>query len=402
MTTHREWLQTDHPLTILFFPYLCHGPVNQCIGMGDVLRRRGHRVIIVVNAGWKGKLTALGLEEYLIHSTKSQDFWADYVRDAMPKFRQSTFAQIESYMKPSWQAFVDEAKSYELCIDRILNDVQPDVVVQDHNMCFPTLLIRAVPLVRIVSCNPLEMPGTEVPPTYSGLSQYDRSEWDAFRTEYNRVHRSVWEEFNTWVQQRGAPPLPDLQFIHESSYANIYIYPEEADYTASRPLGDKWYRMDSSVRQTDLDYELPAAAQRRPAGSSLIYLSLGTLGCADTVLMQRLLDALSRTRHYYIVSTGSSGEQLKLSESMIGQPSLPQTKVIPLVDLVITHGGNNTVTDSLHFGKPMLLFPILWDQHDNAQRMQDMGFGVRINTYRFTDEELLTALEADTQRHCSA
>jgi UDP:flavonoid glycosyltransferase YjiC (YdhE family) len=236
----------------------------------------------------------------------------------MPKFRQSTFVQLESYMKPSWEAFLDDAKSYELCLDRILDDVRPDVVVQDHNMCFPTLLTRSVPFVRIVSCNPLEMPGRDVPPTYSGLSQYDRSELDAFRIEYNRVHRSMWAEFNTWVQQRGAPPLPDLQFIHESNYAKIYIYPEEADYVASRPLGDKWYRMDSSVRQTDLDYELPAAARSRPPGSSLIYLSLGTLGCADIVLMQRLIDVLSRTRHYYIVSTGSSGEQLQLSESMTG------------------------------------------------------------------------------------
>jgi hypothetical protein len=74
MTIDREWLLMDHPLTILFFPYLCHGPVNQCIGMGDVLRRRGHRVIMVVNDAWEGKLTALGLEEYLIDLTKSPDF----------------------------------------------------------------------------------------------------------------------------------------------------------------------------------------------------------------------------------------------------------------------------------------------------------------------------------------
>ena len=56
----------SRPLTILFMPESAYGPTNNCIGIGDVLRRRGHRVVFAAEASWKGKLEPLGFEEDLV------------------------------------------------------------------------------------------------------------------------------------------------------------------------------------------------------------------------------------------------------------------------------------------------------------------------------------------------
>ena len=41
----------------------------------------------------------------------------------------------------------------------------------------------------------------------------------------------------------------------------------------------------------------------------------------------------------------------------------------------------------------MILLPLFWDQYDNAQRMDELGFGVRLSTYAFTDQEMFDALD---------
>jgi len=110
--------------------------------------------------------------------------------------------------------------------------------------------------------------------------------------------------------------------------------------------------------------------------------------------MRRLVDVLSRTPHRYVVSKGPRADEFGLPGNMWGEARVPQTSIIPEVDLVITHGGNNTVTESLHFGKPMIVLPLFWDQYDNAQRIDELGFGVRLPTYDFVDEDLTDAIDA--------
>jgi MGT family glycosyltransferase len=179
--------------------------------------------------------------------------------------------------------------------------------------------------------------------------------------------------------------------IHTSDWLNLYLYPSEVDYPRSVPLGPTWSNLESSVRTTDAEWNLPPELADREG--ALIYVSLGSLGSGDVPLMKSLVEALAETPHRYVVSKGPQHSEYELADNMVGEEFLPQVSVLPQVDLVITHGGNNTTTECLHFGKPMAVLPIFWDQHDNAQRIDETGFGVRLPTYSFEKGDLSAAID---------
>ncbi len=141
--------------------------------------------------------------------------------------------------------------------------------------------------------------------------------------------------------------------------------------------------------RTDAPFDVNEAL---PGDAPLVYLSLGSLGSADVELMQRLIDVLGKTDYRVIVSKGPQHELLTLADNMFGEEFLPQPSILPQVDVVITHGGNNTVTECFHFGKPMVVLPLFWDQYDNAQRVDELRYGIRLDTYRFEDEQLTDAI----------
>ncbi len=386
--------------TFLFMPESAYGPTNNCIGIADVLRKRGHRVVFAAEASWAGKLGPLGFDEDLVdlapppEGDDDQDagqFWTDYITATAPEFRKPTIEQLATFVQPTWQALIDGARYCEPQLRDIVDRQRPDVVIEDNVNCFPALMTAGVPFVRIMSCNPLEVRGPDIPPVFSGYASDDRTGWDEFRAEYDRTHRPMWAEYDEWIRSCGAPGLADLDFIHTSEHLNLSLYPEVADYTDRRPLGDTWHRLDSSVRATDEPFEMPESL--RDGDGSLIYLSLGSLGSADVDLMRRLVDVLSRTPHRYIVSMGPQHDRYELADNMWGAQQVPQINVVPLCDLVITHGGNNTTTESFHFGKPMIVLPLFWDQYDNAQRVDETGFGIRLPTYSFDDDQMHGAIQ---------
>jgi len=384
--------------TVVFFPEGAYGPTNNCVGIGQVLVERGHRVVFVVEESFAGSLEAQGFEERLMRlgsppevEEEPGQFWKDFIRDTAPVFRKPTIEQLSEFIEPTWRALCDGARYVDDRLREIFDEVQPDVIVEDNVLCFPAIHHSGRPWVRIVSCNPLEVKDDQIPPVFSGYPAGDRTGWEEFRAEYTRTTAELHAEFSAFCEERGAPLLHDDEFVHESEWLNLYVYPAEVDYERDTQLASTWHRLDTCVRRQQT--VLGAPVEILEGDGALVYLSLGSLGSADVELMQRLVDVLSRAPHRFVVSKGPQASEFELADNMWGDEFLPQPALLPLADVVITHGGNNTTTECFHFGKPMIALPLFWDQYDNAQRLAETGFGIRLQTYEFEDGELLGAID---------
>src|SRR5262249_44958949 len=180
--------------TVVFFPEGAFGPTNNCVGIGEVLRRQGHRVIFVIEESFAGTLEEKGFEERLMRLAPAPEveeepgqFWKDFIRETAPVFRKSTFDQLSEFMAPTWEALIDGARSGAARAVESSAQLQRARMVEGNVCAFPATPASGRPWVRTAPCNPLERKSPEPPPPYTGLPMDDRSEWDSYREEYRRA-----------------------------------------------------------------------------------------------------------------------------------------------------------------------------------------------------------------------
>ncbi|MEU8638727.1 nucleotide disphospho-sugar-binding domain-containing protein [Amycolatopsis sp. NPDC048633] len=124
--------------------------------------------------------------------------------------------------------------------------------------------------------------------------------------------------------------------------------------------------------------ELPAGVldKRRP----LVYLTLGTaMGHAG--VLGAAIAGLSGLDVDVLVATGPTVDPAALGEVPANvrlETWVPQSELLPHVDLVVHHGGSGTTLGAFGAGLPQLLLPQGADQFSNADAVVAAGVGSRL------------------------
>jgi len=110
-------------------------------------------------------------------------------------------------------------------------------------------------------------------------------------------------------------------------------------------------------------------------GRPLVYSSLGTLQNSKTTLFQCFVEAC-KGLDVQLVIAGRRPESLgPLPENVLAVPYAPQLELLEQASLTVTHGGLNTVLDSLSCGVPLIVVPLTYEQPAIAARVWWSGAG---------------------------
>jgi MGT family glycosyltransferase len=102
------------------------------------------------------------------------------------------------------------------------------------------------------------------------------------------------------------------------------------------------------------------------------------------------------------------------AENVLVLPRVPQLALVPHLDAVVSHGGHNTVCETLAHGLPLVLAPIRDDQPVIADQVVRAGAGIRVRfgrvgpvelrlaVWRMLDEPLFRASAGDIRRSFEA
>jgi UDP:flavonoid glycosyltransferase YjiC (YdhE family) len=71
---------------------------------------------------------------------------------------------------------------------------------------------------------------------------------------------------------------------------------------------------------------------------------------------------------------------------------IPPSLLLPHCDLVVTHGGHNTVLAAIDAGLPLVVIPFVGDQPDNARRCAALGLGQTVGPAALTPEAVRDAV----------
>jgi hypothetical protein len=134
------------------------------------------------------------------------------------------------------------------------------------------------------------------------------------------------------------------------------------------------------------EHKFADVQQKITDGKHLVYCSFGTVQYDDLKkiksFLKKLLEIVNDSNDILIVA-GIAADILKdfshLPDNVLIFKSVPQFKVLSQASIFITHGGHNSIKESIYAGVPMLAYPIdpRTDQNGSAARIFYHSLGLR-------------------------
>lgn len=269
------------------------------------------------------------------------------------------------------------------------------------------------PVISISSMmNSPEMIFSSAMPT---LASFMRSVFGCYSDQMSfmqRLHNQM-----TFILMNIARPVLNVKAKLQSSYELMFVNSDNSleeltknvsmiltnshpSQTASIPLLPNIIEIGGLPIRPETVQALPNDLQLYLDGaeSGAIYFALGTIvnlsliKSIDSIL--DLFGELSDIKFLVQANENFSKKYTNVPANVLIRTWLPQKAILkhPNMKCFISHAGHNSIQESIYYGKPLIVFPFVFDQLINAQWATEKGFAIHIPHNEITQSALRSAI----------
>src|SRR6266496_1511780 len=329
----------------------------QLVPLAQALESAGHEVAFASTPGFCPTMEAKGFRSFRAGADETEEE-VQQIREQVAGSKELP-PQVPSVKY--WFAGIMADRSLPDLLD-IIRDWRPHVVVREHT--------------EFAGCVAAERAG--IPHATYQLAAPALFFWRAVEEPLNRLLASV-----------GLPPGTPGKPV-DTLYRYLLLYPRPLSlWGRDVPMPDTMHVFRYTGFKQSAEEALPkwvgelgefgeleeqpnGQVERRPT----VYATLGTVNNDRTDILSAILKGLREEPINLILTIGRNRDPLEFGE----QPAhvhieryIPQNMLLPLCDLVVTHGGSGTMMDALSLGLPMVIMPIAADPPVNAPLCAGLG-----------------------------
>lgn len=393
-------------MRILFLPYHGYGHIHPQLAVASMLRTQGHDVFMAGAVFFETYVKQQGFSYSPLHSVPFGMNFEDWTNQTKKK-RWVYFSSLKDRITDA--LYLHREKELYALVDTVC----PDAIVLDGTqstdfiVLYQLLKQRGIRVAAHHAMLPTQvLPGR--PPVNSNVfptdeEGYKTALWQLEETQHKKQERQKFKYagfddvyiLSRRMKKNNVPmkywsPLRSLFNFSIDCIPQLITAPRAFDFPDFKPQSYHHYvgfvsftAMGNSSREFAGVFppllELKQREQRK-----LLYCAFGTIEGdqkkAIVLFLNKLIAVVKPTRHLLIISTKQKHElTVPLPDNVYVFDFVQQISLLQHADLFISHGGFNSVGESILAEVPLLLYPVHddFDPRGNSTRAVYYGMGLR-------------------------
>lgn len=353
-----------------------YGHFHPLVPLARALMGAGHEVAFAGSALLQARAEAAGFRFFLVATDRKAD--PEYQRVAAQLETMPLSLESELFAYARLFCGVGSRLATPGLVE-VIRSWQPDLIVREASQYGPVVAAEYLGLPHVT---------VALMASLKGMAIFEQE----IPEQLDPVRR-IW----------GLEPDPDLEAL------NRYLVISYSPPTFStQNVGGRWApgEIPATTHYVRPDFFDMAGDERLPdwmehlPEQPNVYVTLGTEVNTEPTLypsvMQTLIEGLRDMPINLIVTLGRGKDPAEFGPQPANvhiEPYIPQSLLLPRCDLMVMHGGTNTLLQALDIGLPAVIVPLIADQFFNAEVAQQLGLSQVVQLDQLTPARIRAVVE---------